>query len=204
MQKLQWVKLSPFFLSSFVFVSILTLAEPDVCELTSFVKWNKALTWFAVPQTISKRLCFLVLIRKNQFINLNLKPREESDSEPALDDPSSHDIQQWADNWFFKVIVRLDNGGHFSEVLNACKQQLECCLSTVSVISWAACPDSGSENSGSQESQQHEGFVHDGSSNQIRMGLLKHVLPEKVLSDAIEIIQATFQEIRPCRGNDYT
>ena len=51
--------------------------------------------------------------------------REESDSEPALDDPSSHDIEQRADTWFFKVIVRLDNRGDFSEVLNARRQQLE-------------------------------------------------------------------------------
>ena len=90
--------------------------------------------------------------------------REESDSEPALDDPSSHDIEQRADTWFFKVIVRLDNGGDFSEVLNARKQQLELGLSTVSVILWAACPDSGSENSGAQK---YEGFVHGGSSHQI-------------------------------------
>ena len=51
--------------------------------------------------------------------------REQSDSEPALDDLGSHDIEQRADTWFFKVIVRLDNGGDFSEVLNAHKQQLE-------------------------------------------------------------------------------
>ena len=61
--------------------------------------------------------------------------REESDSEPALDDPSSHDIEQQAATWFFKVIVCLDNGGDFSKVLNASKQQLERGLSTVSVIS---------------------------------------------------------------------
>ena len=73
----------------------------------------------------------------------------------------------------FKVIVRLDNGGDFSEVLNARKQQLVLGLSTVSVILWAACPDSGSENSGAQ---QYEGFVHGGSSHQIRLESLKRVL----------------------------
>ena len=72
---------------------------------------------------------------------------EESDSEPELDDPSSHDIAQRADTWVFKVIVRLDNGGDFSDVLNASKQQLDSSLATVSVISWAAYPGSGSENS---------------------------------------------------------
>ena len=39
--------------------------------------------------------------------------REESDSEPVLDDLGSHDIEQQADTWFFKVIVRLDNVGDF-------------------------------------------------------------------------------------------
>ena len=62
----------------------------------------------------------------------------------------------------------LDYGRDFSDVLDARKQQLELRLSTVSVISWAACPDSNSsESSGTQ---QHEGFVHDGSSTQIHMG----------------------------------
>ena len=103
---------------------------------------------------------FLVVIKKIQFYKLEFKTssqqypmsrerREESDeSEPELDDPSSHDIAQRADTWFFKVIVRLDNGGDFSEVLNARQKQLERGLSPVSVISWAACPDSGSENPG--------------------------------------------------------
>ena len=30
------------------------------------------------------------------------------------------------------------------------------------------------------------------------------MLPERVVSDAIDIIQATFGEIHPGRGNDYT
>ena len=70
-------------------------------------------------------------------------------------------------HWMIQAAMTLNNGEDFSEVLNARKQQLERCLSTVSIISWPACPDSGSENLGAQ---QYEGFVHDGSSNQIRMG----------------------------------
>ena len=101
---------------------------------------------------------------------------EESDSEPALNDPSSHDIKQRADTCFLKINVCLDNGADFSEVLNARKQQLDHSFTTVSVISWAACPDSASQNSGAQ---QYEGFMHDGPSNQIRMGSFKRVLPEK-------------------------
>ena len=34
--------------------------------------------------------------------------RKESDSEPAIDDPSCHDIEQQADTWFFKITVRLN------------------------------------------------------------------------------------------------
>ena len=32
------------------------------------------------------------------------------------------------------------------------------------------------------------------------MGTLKQVLPEKVVSDTVEIIQATFEEIHPGHG----
>ena len=46
--------------------------------------------------------------------------------------------------------------------------------------------------------------MQDGSSNQIRMETLKRVLPEKVVSDEVEIIQATFEEIHSCSGNHYT
>ena len=99
------------------------------------------------------------------------------ESDLDVDDPSSHDNELRAETWFFKITVCLDDGRDFSDVLDTSKQQLECSLSTVSVISWAACPDSNSsENSGTQ---QYEGFVHDGSSNQIRMGTLKRILPDE-------------------------
>ena len=48
--------------------------------------------------------------KKIQFYKLEFKTscqntimsRKESDSEPALDDPSSHDIELLADTWVFK------------------------------------------------------------------------------------------------------
>ena len=43
----------------------------------------------------------------------------------------------------FKITVHLDDERDFSDVLDAGTQQME---RTLSVISWAACPDSGSEN----------------------------------------------------------
>ena len=63
------------------------------------------------------------------------------ESDLDLDDPSSHENELRAETWFFKITVRLDDGRDFSDVLDARKQQLESSLSTVSVISWAACPD---------------------------------------------------------------
>ena len=38
-----------------------------------------------------------------------------------------------AETWFFKIIVCLDDERDFSDVLNACKQQLEHSLSTFSI-----------------------------------------------------------------------
>ena len=69
-------------------------------------------------------------------------------SDLDVDDPSSHENELRAETWFFKITVRLDDDRDFSDVFDARKQQLESSLSTVSVISWVACPDSGSENSG--------------------------------------------------------
>ena len=90
------------------------------------------------------------------------------ESDLDVDDPSSHENEVRAETWFLKIIVHLDDDRDFTDVFDVRKQQLERSLSTVSVISWAACPDSNrSENSGAQ---QCEGLVHVGSSNQIRMG----------------------------------
>ena len=83
-----------------------------------------------------------------------------------------------AETWFFKIIVRLDDDRDFSDVLNARKQQLECSLSTVSIISWAASQKSESQHLGAR---RIEGFVHDGSSKQIRLGCLKRVMTEKLM-----------------------
>ena len=80
-----------------------------------------------------------------------------------------------AETWFFKIIMRLDDDRDFSEVLNARKKQLERSLSTVSVISWAASQKSESQHLGAR---RIEGFVHDGSSNHIRLGCMKRVMPE--------------------------
>ena len=60
------------------------------------------------------------------------------ESDLDVDDPSSHENEQRAGTCFLKITVRLDNGKDFSDILNACKQQLERSLSTVSVISWAS------------------------------------------------------------------
>ena len=52
------------------------------------------------------------------------------ESDLDIDDPSSHENEQRAEKWFFKITVRLDNGKDFSDILNTRKQQLECSLSS--------------------------------------------------------------------------
>ena len=104
-------------------------------------------------------------------------------------------------NMIFNITFRLDDGRGCSDFLNACKQQMERSLWTVSVISWAACQKSESEHLGAR---RVAGFVHDSSSNRIRLGCLKRVLPEKPFSDTGEIIKAAFEAIHPGRGNTYT
>ena len=66
---------------------------------------------------------------------------------------------------------------------------------TVSVISWAGYQESESEYLGAR---RVEGFVPYGSSNRIRLGCLKSVLPEQPLSDSTgEIMEAAFEAIHP-------
>ena len=100
--------------------------------------------------------------------------------------------------------MHLDNGRDFFEVL------------TLARSSWSAAFQLSQSFQGLhartqilkirvlESAWQYEAFVHDASSNQFRMASLKPVLPEKVVSDAAENIQATFEEIHPCRGNEYT
>ena len=66
------------------------------------------------------------------------------ESDLDMDNPSSHENELQAETSFFKIRVCLDYERDFSDVLDACKQQLELSLSTVSVMSWAACSDSNS------------------------------------------------------------
>ena len=102
------------------------------------------------------------------------------ESDLNMDDSSSHENELQAETWFLNITLCLEDDRDFSDVLNTCKQQLECSLSTVSVISWAAYQDSCAENSGSQ---QYEGFLHYGSYNQIPTVPLfvSHFLQKKIL-----------------------
>ena len=103
-------------------------------------------------------------------------------------DPSCHENGLLAETWFFEDHSHsLEDDRDFSDVLNASKQQLESSLSIVSVISWAAFQKSEPQH---LSTQRIEGFVHYGSSNRIRLGCLKRVMPEKSLSGTGKIIQA--------------
>ena len=86
------------------------------------------------------------------------------ESDLLVDHPSSY-VNQWQEEtWFFQITVPLYHGADFSDILNASKQQLEHSLSSVLVISWAACQESESEHFGSQSVKC---FVQDCSSNRI-------------------------------------
>ena len=64
-----------------------------------------------------------------------------------------------AETWFFKIIVHLDYDRDFSDVLNACKKHFESCLSTVSVISWAASQKSESQHASQKSESQSTKFM---------------------------------------------
>ena len=97
-------------------------------------------------------------------------------------------------------MVCLKDGQTFSNLLDARKQQLETSLASASVISWAFADTTLLE---SQDSNCVilEGFVH--ASIKIRLGSLKRVLPEKQETDAGEIVEVAFQEVKPGPGKDY-
>ena len=84
------------------------------------------------------------------------------------------------------------DGKTFSDLLNARKKQLDASLATASVITWAFA-DTAGLGSQNLDCMYIEGFVH--ASTTIRLGSLERVLPEHKMTDAGEIIQATFEEV---------
>ena len=88
----------------------------------------------------------------------------------------------------------------FPDLLNALKKQPDTSLATAPVITWAFADNAGLESQ-SLDGVYIESFVH--ASTSIRLGLLKRVLPENQMTDAGEIMQATFEEVPPDPGNDY-
>ena len=49
-------------------------------------------------------------------------------------DSHENELLALAETWFFRITVCLDKDRDFSNVIDVCKQQLECSLSTLSVI----------------------------------------------------------------------
>ena len=105
-----------------------------------------------------------------------------------------------AQTWFFRALVCLKDGQTFSNLLDARKQQLETSLAAASVISWACVNTMLLENQDSN-CVYLEGFVH--ASTNIRLGSLQRVLPEKQETDAGEIVEVAFQDVKPGLGKDY-
>ena len=121
---------------------------------------------------------------------------------PEINDPSERGRK--AKTWFFRALVCLKDGQTFSNLLDALKQQLETSLAdqvaVASVISWACANTTLLENQDSN-CVYLEGFVH--ASTNIRLGSLQRVLPEKQETDAGEIVEVAFQEVKPGPGRDY-
>ena len=81
--------------------------------------------------------------------------------------------------------MSLDDDIDFSGVLNACKQQQERSLSTVSVFPWAhwaACQESESKHSGAQ---RIEGVVHDC---QCMLNQLLHTLYQQLMQLFLKLL----------------
>ena len=122
----------------------------------------------------------------------------ESASEKA--DLSIHEGRREAHTWSFRACVRLKDGQTFSNLLDARKQQLDTSLASASVISWA-CTNTAPFEFQDCDGVHLEGFVH--ASTIIRLGSLKHVFPEKQSTDAGEIVEAAFPDVKPCPCKDY-
>ena len=105
--------------------------------------------------------------------------------------PDTNDHDRRAETWFFEILVRLRQDQTFSDLLNARERDLDGCLASVSVISWA-CSPTEPETPGTMAL---EGFVHDGSSNQIRLTSLKRWLPEGKTTDAGIVIKTFFRRL---------
>ena len=123
---------------------------------------------------------------------------ESVSATPEINDPSENGRK--AHTWFFRAIVYLKDGKTFSNLLDARKQQLETSLASASVISWS-CANSTQLESQDSNCVILEGFMH--ASTEIWLGSLKRVLPEKQETDAGEILEAAFQEVKPGPGKDY-
>ena len=96
--------------------------------------------------------------------------------------------------------MRLKDGQTFSNLLDARKTQRETSLASASVISWA-CARTARLASQDSNCVHIEGFVH--ASTHIRLGSLKRVLPEKESTDAGDILESAFEEVKPGPGKDY-
>ena len=84
--------------------------------------------------------------------------------------------------------------------MDARKEQLDRCLHSGSVVSWA-CASTAEQVSQDLDCVHLEGFIH--NSTQILLESLKRVFTENQMMDAGEIIQVAFEEVHPGPGNDY-
>ena len=128
----------------------------------------------------------------------------ESASDSAssdIHDPIVNAPQGQARTWFFRAHVRLADGQTFTNVLDAREKRLKKSLGAALVISWARA-NAARLVSQDLDGVHLEGFVH--ALTNIRLGMLKRVLPDNCSTYAGEIIQVFFEEVKPGPGKDYT
>jgi hypothetical protein len=137
----------------------------------------------------------------NMFPNYFDVAASESASDPSvLADPSVHENGREARTWSFRAYVCLRDGQTFSNLLDSREKQLKNSLASASVISWASAETAQLESQDST-GMNLEGFVH--ASTLIRLGSLTRVLPEGLMTDAGEIIQVSFEEVKTGSGKHY-
>ena len=121
----------------------------------------------------------------------------ESDPESASSDVDAPNFRR-SRTWSFRFFVRLQDDQTFSNLLDTREQLLQSSLPSGSVISWACVPPLASQD---LNGMYLEGFVH--ASTPIRLGSLQRVLPEKLVTQAGEIMEAAFEEVKPGPGIHY-
>jgi hypothetical protein len=122
-----------------------------------------------------------------------LAASEAASASSKRDDPNINNSgRRESKTWSFRAYVRLKIGQTFSNLLDVCRRFMDSALSLASVISRAGTNTAQIQTQDSND-EYFEGVVH--ASTLIRLGSLRHVLPDKNTTDAGELVEVTFEEV---------